>query len=127
MRIRLSSMWILAFAFSILVSWINVAHAQSASVSIRWTAPTAHTDGSAITASLTYNVYSGAKGAPKTKLGSTTAGATTFTASTTIGSCFAVTAVESGVGESAQSDELCTSAPPNKPTGVTLVTVTISQ
>lgn len=96
------------------------------SASLSWTAPTANTDGSAITGSLTYNIYqgaSGALGATPVQTGITTTSAT-ITAGLSAGAtvCFAVTAVEGGV-ESAQSAQACKTFPkpvPVSPTGLTV-------
>lgn len=127
-RIHLPSLFALACAIILLdVLLVSSAYAQTASVTIRWTAPTTHTDNSPITTPLTYNVYSGAKGAVKTKIGTVGAGTTTFAApNVVIGSCFAVTAVESGAGESVQSSEACMLAVPKPPAGVTFITITVS-
>lgn len=120
-------LFVLGFALAALGSWMNVAHAQTptASVTLRWTAPTAHTDDTPITTPLTYNVYAGVRGAAKAKIGTTSAGITTYIASVPIGSCFAVSAVESGAGESAQTAEVCMLSVPKPPGAVTFVTITV--
>jgi hypothetical protein len=95
------------------------------SAALSWTAPTTNTDGTAITATLTYNIYQGLTGAlAKVQSGVTTTAAT-ITAGLTAGTtqCFAVTAVANGV-ESAQSNSACAaiSQPsPNSPTTVVVV------
>lgn len=106
-------------------AWFAHVHAQAPSVTLTWTAPTQNTDGTAITQSLTYNVYQGPKGAEAATPVAT--GVTALTWSGTAGLqpgttvCWEVTAQDSG-GESAKSAEVCkTFAPsvPNPPSNLT--------
>jgi hypothetical protein len=95
------------------------------SAAISWTAPTLNTDGTTITAPLTYNIYQGLTGALAKVQSGLTINAATITAGLTPGTtqCFAVTAVANGA-ESAQSNTACTaiSQPtPNSPTTVVVV------
>jgi hypothetical protein len=101
--------------------------ASTESASLVWTAPTANTDGSAITATLTYNIYQGPSGA-LVKVQSAVSGTTaTVTSGLTAGSvqCFAVTAIENGV-ESAQSNSACVTIPSPSPAAPTNLTITLS-
>jgi hypothetical protein len=113
----------LPFALAALLA-AGVASAATASLS--WTPPTANVDGSAITGTITYNVYQGVQGATPAKVQSalTTASAT-VTAGLTPGTtqCFTVTAVVNGV-ESAQSNSGCAAVSyptPGAPTQITVV------
>lgn len=93
--------WIIGLGAALLSP---VALAQT--LTAAWTAPTANTDGTPITAPVTYNLYSGAKGAEvKTQSALT---ATTITVAATPGTqlCVRVTAVVNAL-ESAQSAEAC--------------------
>ena len=102
----------------------GVANAQAANQAVlTWTAPTLNTDGTTITAALTYNVYQGAKGST-TKASASTGlpGLTTTIFSgllpgTTV--CFEVTAVAGGQ-ESAHSGEVCKTFPASVPSAPTL-------
>jgi hypothetical protein len=99
----------------------SVAVAAGVSSVLTWTAPTANTDSTAISGTLTYNVYSGPTAgtlaATPVQTGLTvTTGTVPGAAGTT--QCFAVTAVEGGQ-ESAQSNVSCKTFPasvPNAPT-----------
>jgi hypothetical protein len=104
----------------------GVSFAQAApSAALSYAAPTTNTDGSAITAPLSYNIYQGLTGA-LVKVQSAVAGlSVTITTGLTAGTtqCFAVTAVENGV-EGAQSNTACVAIPkpvPGVPTQVTIV------
>lgn len=109
--------------FAICIAGIASAQTSTLNTTLNFKAPTTHTDGSAITGALTYNIYQGAKGATKPKV--TTFTTTTGTvANVAPGACFQVTAVEAGV-ESALSQEACILAAPGVPTNVT-VTVQIT-
>jgi len=107
-----------------LIFGCSAAFSQTATVT--WTAPTKNTDGSAITATLTYNLYQGVQGASLTKvqsgLASTSATVTTgLTQGTT--QCFTVTAVVNAA-ESAQSTSACVAIAfptPGVPTQITVV------
>lgn len=101
-----------------------IVSAQTASVTIRWTAPTENIDGTPVTANLTYNVYAALKGATKTKIATSTTGAST-TVQVAPGTCFEITAVAAGAGESARSTELCMLAIPKPPSGVVFVTIQV--
>lgn len=99
--------------------------ALAATLTASWTAPTKNTDGSNITAPLTYNLYTGAtpgsEGATPSQTGlSGTSSPVTVAAGATL--CAQLTAVANGL-ESAHSPEVCASAPfptPNAPTGLAL-------
>jgi hypothetical protein len=101
------------------------AFAAPPSATLVWTAPTAFTDGTPISGTITYNVYQGLTGA-LTKVQSGISGLTvTITTGLTPGTsqCFAVTAVVASV-ESAQSAQACAAIPvptPNSPGQVTVV------
>jgi hypothetical protein len=95
-------------------------------VTFAWKAPTANKDNSAITGTLTYNVYGvTATGSSSLQTGitGTTNQRTNLAAGT---SCYAFTAVENGI-ESAQTAPVCVAAVagPNPPTSIT-VTVTLT-
>jgi len=104
----------------------SLAQAQTATLS--WTAPTTFTNGSAISGTITYNLYAGVQGSTLAKIQSaittattTVTGSTSLPAGTTV--CFAVTAVVAGV-ESAQSAQACAAVPlptPGVPTQITVV------
>lgn len=67
MRIRIGALWFLAFAFAILASWVNVAHAADAILT--WTAPTQNEDGTPLTDLAGYIVsYSTDPAIPATNL-----------------------------------------------------------
>lgn len=88
---------------------------------LEWTAPTTYTDGTPLTSALTYHVYRGVQGQPKTRAQSSLTSRTfTFTnlpVNTT--QCFVVTAVADGM-ESAPSAEGCKSIVPGTPSATTL-------
>lgn len=102
------------------------AQAQAApSAALSYTAPATNTDGSAISGTLTYNIYQGLTGALVKVQSAVTGLSVTITTGLTAGTtqCFAVTAVEGGV-ESAQSNTACVAIPkpiPGVPTQVTIV------
>jgi hypothetical protein len=104
----------------------GIAYAVSTtSAALSWTAPTTNTDGTAITATLTYNVYQGLSGALVKVQSNLTTAATTITTGLTANTtqCFAVTAIANGV-ESAQSTPACAAIPfpaPGAPTSVIVV------
>lgn len=114
-------LWFLAL---ILIS--PAAFAQASTATVSWTAPTKNTDGSAITATITYNLYQGVQGSTLTKVQSNLAtNSATVTAALTPGTtqCFTVTAVTNGV-ESAQSLSACTAIAfptPGAPSQITVV------
>ena len=115
------------FLCLLLVLGCSVSFGQSAHpATVSWTAPTANTDGTAISATLTYNLYQGLQGASLAKV-QTGISTTTATVSTglTPGTtqCFAVTAVANGV-ESAQSTSACLAIvfpTPGAPSQITVV------
>jgi hypothetical protein len=82
------------------------AGALAQTLTASWTAPSANTDRTPITGPITYNLYSGTKGA-EVKTQSALA-ATTTTVATTPGTqlCVRVTAIVNAL-ESAQSAEAC--------------------
>lgn len=99
------------------------ASAQAApTATITFSAPTLFSDGSSIPAStaLTYNLYQGAKGATKPKVGSVSSPAT-ITTGLQAGStyCWQVSAVANGV-EGALSDEGCKTFPFSAPGKITI-------
>lgn len=106
----------------------SVSYAQAAppQAVVSWAAPTTNVDGSAITSTLTYNIYQGLAGAlVKVQSGVPGTAAVTITAGLTAGTnqCFTVSAIENGV-EGAQSNALCLLIPkavPGVPTQVTIV------
>jgi hypothetical protein len=103
----------------------GVALAAPPQAVLTWTAPTTNSDGSAITATLTYNLYQGLTGAlVKVQTGVATLSATITTGLTAgTSQCFAVSAVENGV-EGAQSNTACATIPqqvPGQPTQITVV------
>lgn len=94
----------------------------AATLTATWTAPTTNTDGSAITATLTYNLYTGAAGAETKTQSALTSTTAAITATAGVSTCAKVTALANGV-ESAQSAEVCATPAfptPNAPTGLTL-------
>jgi hypothetical protein len=101
-------MKIYAFLLALIASVAVAAATHVAS----WTAPITNTDGTAITGTLTYNVYNGAKGAE------TLQGNVTATSASVTGPCVYVTAVE-GTTESAPSNEVCLHYA-NPPSGLSL-------
>lgn len=112
---------------ALLVLLLPIAlHAQTATIgaTVKFTAPTQHTDATPITGALTYIAQSGPKGGTKTRLATPVSPAGTTIPNITPGTCFQVIAVEAGV-ESSPSNEACLPMPPNAATGLT-VTVTIS-
>jgi hypothetical protein len=94
---------------------------------LSWTAPTTNTDGTTITATLTYNLYQGLAGALTKVQSGLTGLAATVTTGLTPGStqCFAVTAIEAGV-EGAQSNVACAAIPLATPGAPGTVTVVIT-
>lgn len=120
---RILGLLLLSCLFASLATSQTTGH----SAAIAWTAPTANSDGSALTGALTYNLYQGPDGA----LVSVQTGLTGLTATVTTGltagstQCFAVTAVENGV-ESAPSLESCVTLPVLAPAAPGLPTVTVT-
>lgn len=104
---------------------ITPAHAQAAgyTATITLKPVTTFSDGTALTGTLSYNVYGAAKGVTKVKTTSTPVNATTLTvANVAPGTCFDVTAVTTtSPFESVHSNESCL---PVAPAGTT-ITVTI--
>jgi|HubBroStandDraft_5_1064220.scaffolds.fasta_scaffold102517_3 hypothetical protein len=101
----------------------SAALAAGPSATLTWTAPTVNTDGSPVSGTLTYNVYSGATATTLTKLQSGVTGLTVSipgVAGST--SCFSVTAVEGGQ-ESAQSNVACKTFPASVPDAPTNLVV----
>lgn len=86
----------------------------AAVATVGWDAPTLNTDGTAITAPLTYNVYSGAKGAEVLDQAAVIGLAANVAATPGVEKCIEVTAVANGV-ESDRSAEVCTTKPFPKP------------
>lgn len=90
---------------------------------LSWVAPTTNVDGSAITGSIAYNVYQGAKGGTFAKTASALTGTST-TVTTTAGTCFAVTTVAEG-SESAPSATACLLQPSGPTSTSVSVTITV--
>jgi hypothetical protein len=110
---------------SVMALFAGMAFAAPPQASLSWTAPTTNADGSAIAATITYNIYQGLTGAlAKVQSGVSTLAAT-ITAGLTPGTtqCFAVTAVANGV-ESPQSNTACAAVSfptPGSPSQITVV------
>ncbi len=102
------------------VSAIASAQTSTMTAHVAWTAPTKNTDGSSITAPITYRVYtSGAVIKDSVAVASADVPAMP-------GQCFQVSAVVAGI-ESALSSAACIGKQPNPPTGVQVtVTVTVN-
>ena len=103
--------------------------ASAGTATLTWTAPTQYTNGTAITAPITYRVYRGNCGAAKTLLASPSA-ATYVDSTAPDGSNlgYAVTAVVAGV-ESAQTAEVCKAFPlpvPNPPANLTVTVAVVA-
>ena len=99
-----------------------IGAAVAATLTATWTAPTTNTDGSPITAPLTYNVYSGASGAEVRTQSGLTVTTQALTAAAGVKQCVQVTAVANDL-ESARTPEVCATpsfSVPNAPTGLTL-------
>lgn len=93
---------------------------------LAWTAPTQYEDGTPLAAGtvLTYGVYQGVQGQPKSRVATATATSATISTGLANGTtyCWAVTAIANGV-ESAPSAEACKSFPwpaTQAPTGLTV-------
>jgi hypothetical protein len=117
---RLSCLLVAALAVAGIAQAANTTQAA-----LSWTAPTAFADGSAITGTITYNVYQGPTGALVKVQTGVTSPAATVTSGLTAGTtqCFAVTAVINSI-ESAQSNTACAAIPfptPGAPTNVVVV------
>lgn len=65
MRVRLTPLWVLGFALAILGSCINIAHAESVTVS--WGPPVLNTDGTPLTNLTGYRFYVGSSPATLTE------------------------------------------------------------
>jgi hypothetical protein len=115
----------LSFALLLALPALALAAATAA-----WTPPTLNTDGSTITAALTYNLYQGTQVAGVATVLSVQTGITTATVTVTAGltagstQCFAVTAVEAGQ-ESGMSPQACVLIPLPKPNAPTSLTITL--
>lgn len=112
------------FALALIVAAIP---ANAGTATINWVAPTQYTNNQAIPAgtAITYRVYGGRQGQPKTAIGSTVA--LTYTHATAPNGetwCYAVTASVASV-ESAQTTEVCKAIPPLVPNPPTIVTVEV--
>ena len=113
---------ILSILFLLGVAGITYAQTVTHTTTASWTAPTANTDGSAISGTLTYNVYAGPKGGTFAKVASAITGTSTTITLPSGSNCVAVTAVE-GSQESDPSTAACV-IQPNSPAGVA-ITVTV--
>lgn len=123
--LRASLRFISGFALLVLLCLIGcrVLLAQTASITIAWTAPTAHVDGSPITGRLNYNLYQGptVTGPFAHVVGDQQLSATNIlVTSLANGPCFMLTSLEtlgSSVTESAPSNVVCIGVP-NPPSNV---------
>jgi hypothetical protein len=109
-------------ALALLVTSISAAQTASTLVNLSWTAPTLNIDGTTIAGKLAYNLYQGNKGSTFTKVASALPGVSTSVTSTTAGSCFAVTTLETvgtSTTESALSTTVC-AFQPNSPGNLTV-------
>ena len=88
---------------------------------ISFTAPTAYTDGTPITLPLSFGVWQGLSGAPKTKVATITTTTSTITTGLLSGKtyCWQVD-VSDGTQTSALSNEACKTFPPGVPASVTI-------
>jgi hypothetical protein len=114
-----------ALLFLVLSSFVLAASTESAA--LLWTAPTTNTDGTAITATLTYNIYQGPSGSLVKVQSGVSGNSATVTTGLTAGSvqCFAVTAIANGV-EGPQSNSACVTIPSPSPSAPTNLTITLS-
>lgn len=115
----------LVILFALLLASITSVFAQAVpnKATITFTAPPTHSDGTPITAALSYNIYQGVGvGSSKTKVGTitTTTGVinTGLLSSTTY--CFQVTVFEGTGPESAMSNEACKTFAASPPGTVTI-------
>lgn len=109
------------FLLLALASFLAVAQ-TAPTATITFSAPTTYADGSAIPTgvALTYNLYQGAKGATKPKVGSVSSPATITTGLLAGQSyCWQVSAVANGI-EGALSDEGCKTFPFSAPGKITI-------
>lgn len=91
--------------------WVSMAHAATPpSATVSFSAPTSYTDVTPIAAgtAISYTVFMGLRGQPKTTIASIVTTSTTVTAGLTPGNtyCFEVSATVAGQ-ESAHSNEVC--------------------
>ncbi len=81
-------------ALTLLAAACASAQTVTTTINLSWVAPTANTDGSAITGPLTYTLYQGPKAGPFTQAAAGLSGTTTVVTSTAAGTCFALAASE---------------------------------
>jgi len=116
--------WLIGIALALLAVFAAPVLAQTApnTATITFSAPTARLDGTAITGALSYGVYQGVKGQPKTKVGTiaTTTGQITTGLLGGTEYCWQVSAQEAGGPESALSNEACKAFPLSPATAVTI-------
>lgn len=109
---------------ALLILFAVTAQAQTPrSATITFTASTAHTDGTALTGALSYEVWQGLKGGTKAKVGTITATNTTITSGLLGGNeyCWHVITVEAGNPTvSAPSNEACKAFAQSAPNTVTI-------
>lgn len=108
------------FAALALIAFGVLRAVTNNTATLTWVAPTAYTDGSAISSPITYTVYQGAKGSPSKTIAQANLTGLTLTLSGLAPSviCWEVTATVAGQ-ESAHSAEVCKSfLVPSVPTGV---------
>jgi hypothetical protein len=114
-----------ALSVLILVLLSSFAVAQNAVAAnqavISFTAPTTYTDGTPITAVLSYGVYQALQGQPKVKVATVLTTTSTITTGLLSGKtyCWQVTAID-GAQESAMSNEACKTFAPPIPNAVTI-------
>lgn len=120
--------WLYALLLGVMLfGCLQLAYAQEArTATITFTAPTTRTDGSNITGALSYEVWQGLKGQPKTRVSTITSSATTISTGLLGGNeyCWHVVSVEAGnSSKSAPSNEACKAFAQSGPNVVT-ITVT---
>lgn len=122
----------IALAIVCVLAVLGVVHAASPPfATLTWIAPTTNTDGSTITAPITYNVYQGASSTSLAKVATALSGSSDTITGLSPGTTayFAVTSVVNGV-ESAQSAVVSLAVPfptPGAPTGITCTMQLVSQ
>lgn len=109
---------------------VSTAHAQTPrTATITFIAPTQHTDNSAITGALSYDVYQGLKGGSKSKVGTINGTSTTISSGLLGGKeyCFAIVVIEAGVSTpSVMSADTANSCKAFDQSGPNTVTITVT-
>jgi hypothetical protein len=104
------------------------AQTVTTAVNLGWKAPTANTDGSTITGTLTYALYQGPPAGPFTQVATGLTGTTTVVTTLAAGNCFTLVANEligTSTTSSAPTGTTCALIPDSPPGGLT-VTVTLT-